>query len=140
MLSSYVAPQSFLITGHRLVCRHFVSFGRCSTCRIGHSRIFQTKIQCNSMTARSLIGLLLAAVGMTGCSHQGQTHYRVTLISDQPWAIGEAKPCSFDGEYMEMHCFPPTPEALAAPKRDYFGIIYLTNPWVCERIVSLELS
>jgi hypothetical protein len=33
-------------------------------------------------------------------------------------AIGEAKPCSFDGVYMEMHCFPPTQEALAAPKHE----------------------
>jgi len=67
----------------------------------------------------TLILLLLAAVGVTGCGHQDHTRYRVTLVSDQPWAIGEAKPCSFDGQYMEMHCFPPTLEALAAPKHDY---------------------
>jgi hypothetical protein len=68
---------------------------------------------------RFLFGLLLAAVGLTGCSHQSQTRFRATLVSDRPWAIGEAKPCSFDGEYLEMHCFLPMPEALAAPKHDY---------------------
>lgn len=44
----------------------------------------------DSMNTRSLVGLLLAAVGMTGCGHQGHTRYRVTLVSDQPWTIGEA--------------------------------------------------
>lgn len=56
---------------------------------------------------------------MTGCGHQARTTYRVRLVSDVPWPIGEAKPCSFDEQYMEMHCLPPTPEALAAPKHDY---------------------
>jgi hypothetical protein len=60
---------------------------------------------------------LLAIFGTAGCAHQ--TRYRVTLVSDQPWVIGEAKPCYFDEDYMQMHCFPPTPEALAAPKHDY---------------------
>jgi hypothetical protein len=86
---------------------------------VGPSRIFRAKIQCDSMTTRFLFGLLLVSVGMTGRGHHGQARYRVKLVSDQPWAIGEAKPCSFDGQYMEMHCFPPTPEALAAPKHDY---------------------
>ncbi len=62
---------------------------------------------------------LSVAVVISGCSHRGQTRYRVTLVSDQPWTIGEAKSCSFDGQYMEMHCFPPTPAALSAPKHDY---------------------
>jgi hypothetical protein len=70
------------------------------------------------MTTRSLFGVLLAAICMTGCG-QGHTRYRVTLISDQPWTIGEAKPCAFDEMYMEMHCFPPTQEAMNAPKHDY---------------------
>src|SRR5580692_514187 len=83
------------------------------------SRIFRAKIQCDSMTTRFLFALLLMSVGMTGCGHHGQARYRVTLVSDQPWAIGEAKPCSFDEKYMELHCFPPTPEAIAAPKHDY---------------------
>ena len=71
------------------------------------------------MATRALFGPLLVAVGMTGCGHRSQTRYRVSLISDQTWPIGEAKPCSFDGMYMEMHCITPTQEALAAPKYDY---------------------
>ena len=76
-------------------------------------------MQRNLMTTRSLFGLLLAAVGMIGCGHLGQTRYRVRLISLEPWTIGEAKPCSFDGQFMELHCFTPTPDALAAPKHNY---------------------
>jgi hypothetical protein len=90
-----------------------------SNCRPFQNLSNEDRMQPNSMITRFLFGLLLAAVGVTGCGHQGQNRYRVTLVSDQPWTIGEAKPCSFDGESLEMHCFPPTPEALAAPKHDY---------------------
>jgi hypothetical protein len=58
--------------------------------------------------------LVFAAVGCTT-----KTRYRVKMTSDRTWTIGEAKPCYFDGEYMEMHCFPPTKDALAAPKYHY---------------------
>ena len=68
------------------------------------------------MTRAFIVILVLLAAG---CGHRDQTHYRVTLISDQPWTIGEAKPCSFDGDYQEMHCFPPTLDALTAAKHDY---------------------
>jgi hypothetical protein len=47
------------------------------------------------------------------------TRYRVTLITDQPWVVGEAKWCSFDEENMEMHCFPPTPTAFQSSKHNY---------------------
>ena len=36
---------------------------------------------------------------MAGCDHQIRN--RVTLVSDQPWVIEEAKPCYFDEEYSE---------------------------------------
>jgi hypothetical protein len=65
---------------------------------------------------------------LAGCRSQAQTHYRVTLTSDQPWSIGEAKPCSFDGKYMEMHCFPPTKDALLASKHYYLVTANFDRP------------
>ncbi len=63
-----------------------------------------------------LCGLLIL---MGGC-RSGSTHLRVTLVSDRPWPIGEARTCSaLDGKWMEAHCFPPTPEGSAAEKYKY---------------------
>jgi len=63
--------------------------------------------------------ILLVFTLLAGCRSRTQTRYRVNLTSDQPWPIGEAKPCSFDGQSMEMHCFPPTREAILAVKHYY---------------------
>jgi hypothetical protein len=49
--------------------------------------------------------LLLAVVVGIGCNKS--TRLRVVLVSDSPWSPGEAKWCSLDGKWNEMHCFPP---------------------------------
>ena len=62
--------------------------------------------------------LVTCVVCLAGC--QRHIRYRhVKLITDRPWSVGEARSCSFDGQWNEMHCFPATPEALAAPKYNY---------------------
>lgn len=73
--------------------------------------------------------LFVAVAFLVGCRSQTKTtHYRVNLASEQSWSIGEAKPCSFDGQYMEMHCFPPTQEALAATKHYYLVDVDFDRP------------
>jgi len=68
-----------------------------------------------------LVAALVALVA--GCQ---KTSYHVTLVTEQAWVIGEAKPCSFDGENMELHCFPPT--VLSAPKHDYLVVADFNKP------------
>jgi hypothetical protein len=60
--------------------------------------------------------VLIAAVAQGGCNKS--THRKVVLISDTPWPVGEAKECSFDGKWNEMHCFPPE-KASAYPVHKY---------------------
>jgi hypothetical protein len=62
--------------------------------------------------------VILALLSLAACSKPTST-YRAKLVSDRLWPIGEARSCSFDGEWSEMHCFPPTPTVLAATKYDY---------------------
>lgn len=45
-------------------------------------------------------------------------HYQAVLTSDRPWPIGEARPCSFDGQWKELHCFPPE-KVFVTPKYEY---------------------
>lgn len=68
---------------------------------------------------RAYVATILIALSLclSACSSAAKTRYRVTLIISQQWIIGEAKPCVFDGEYMEMHCFPPP--ALMSDKHYY---------------------
>lgn len=61
---------------------------------------------------------LWAAVGtllLAACNRPSR--YQAKLITERPWPPGEARSCSFDGQWKEMHCFPTT--ALSAPKYDY---------------------
>jgi hypothetical protein len=64
--------------------------------------------------ATILFGLVLLAACRDPASR-----YHAKLISDRAWPVGEARSCSFDREWYEMHCFPATPEGLSAPKYDY---------------------
>jgi len=59
--------------------------------------------------------LVFVLLVLVGCRRQ--VRYHVTLVSEQPWSVGDAKFCSFDGKWMELHCFPPT--ALSTPKHNY---------------------
>lgn len=71
-----------------------------------------------------VLGLCLLLLVVESCSKA--THYQVTMASDEPWKIGEAKWCAFDGEYMEMHCFPPS--SLATQKHNYLVTAYFDKP------------
>lgn len=52
-----------------------------------------------------VILLLLAAVAITGCGHHARYLRRITLMTDQPWTIGEARTCSFIDTYQKaMRC------------------------------------
>ena len=66
---------------------------------------------------RKLLWLLALLTVVCGCK-SGSSHLRITLVSDRPWPIGEARDCSgLDGQWMEAHCFPP--ENLGAKKYKY---------------------
>src|ERR1700683_878909 len=73
----------------------------------------------------SILLLIVSSAFMTQCGRSqpesapstSLARYHVTLVTDQPWTIGEAKGCSFDDENMEMHCFPPT--SLQSSKHNY---------------------
>ena len=54
----------------------------------------------------ALLAVIQATLFGLGC--QKHSHPKYTLVSDRPWPIGEARTCTFDGEYREGHCFPPT--------------------------------
>jgi hypothetical protein len=54
----------------------------------------------------ALLAVIQATLFGLGCQRHSQAQY--TLVSDRPWPIGEARTCTFDGEYREGHCFPPT--------------------------------
>jgi len=58
----------------------------------------------------------VALLSLVSCRHPTSA-YHAKLISDRPWPIGEARSCAFDGQWSEMHCYPPA--ALSAPKYDY---------------------
>jgi hypothetical protein len=56
---------------------------------------------------KTLAIVLLTAFSTAGC--QKQTRYRVTLITDQPWTVGEARTCSFVDEKRDvMRCATPS--------------------------------
>ncbi len=65
-----------------------------------------------------LVALIVLVVG--GCNKS--TRLRVVLISDRPRPVGEARSCSLDGEWNEMHCFPP--ENLPTKKYKYMVNAY----------------
>ena len=52
-----------------------------------------------------LLFLVIALLLGVGCKKAMRR--QVVLVSDTPWSVGEAKWCSFDGKWNEMHCFPP---------------------------------
>lgn len=67
---------------------------------------------------KTTLATILIALSL--CLSAGaQTKYTVKLITVEPWTVGEAKPCSFDGVYNELHCFEPTKENVFAKKRYY---------------------
>jgi len=71
------------------------------------------QVRKNSVTKKLLAIVLLAAVSAAGC--QKQTRYRVTLITNQPWVVGEARTCSFVDEKRDvMRC--PTPSSKGSPE------------------------
>jgi hypothetical protein len=56
---------------------------------------------------KKLAIVLLTAFSAAGC--QKQTRYRVTLLTDQPWTVGEARTCSFVDEKRDvMRCATPS--------------------------------
>jgi hypothetical protein len=57
-----------------------------------------------------------ALLSLAACRRPTST-YHAKLISDRPWPVGEARSCSFDGQWNELHCFPPA--ALSATKYAY---------------------
>ena|ERR1700730_3967060 len=65
--------------------------------------------------AMIFLGLMLGTPAKT---QDKPVHFKnVPLITDRPWRIGEARWCSFDGENVEIHCFPPG--KLGVPKINY---------------------
>jgi hypothetical protein len=64
---------------------------------------------------KSSAAVLATVVLMIGCSKAEQ--YK--MVTDSTWPPGEARTCSLDGKWHEAHCFPPTKDALAAPKVQY---------------------
>lgn len=54
-------------------------------------------------------------------------------MSDKAWPIGEAKDCTVDSKWKEAHCFPPTPEAVAAEKHDYLVSVRFEKPLVFDK-------
>jgi|HubBroStandDraft_4_1064222.scaffolds.fasta_scaffold406520_1 hypothetical protein len=80
---------------------------------------------------------------MAGCNKS--TRLRVVLVTDSPWAVGEARSCSLDGEYNEGHCF--TPQGLSAPKFKYLVDADFDKPlkfdkekWAYDIVCRLDSS
>ena len=83
---------------------------------------------------------------LAGCSKQmpcvsasGTVYRNVTMVTVNAWPIGEARWCSFDGEYNEMHCF--APEDLPKPKTNYLvgahfdkPVLFDANKWSIEKV------
>jgi hypothetical protein len=77
-------------------------------------------------TALAMIFLDLA-LGNPASTQDKPVHYKnVTLVTDKPWRLGEARWCSFDGKYVEMHCFPPG--KFGAPKTNYLVDVDFDKP------------
>jgi hypothetical protein len=75
--------------------------------------------------AAALLLLVLAANAQDKPKTQ-KTYSNVTLVTDKPWKVGEARWCSFDGKYVEMHCFPP--DKLGVPKTNYLVDVDFDKP------------
>lgn len=48
--------------------------------------------------------LISFALFLAGC---GTASPRTDIVTAGTWTIGEAKSCTLDGKWNEMHCFPP---------------------------------
>lgn len=98
---------------------------------------------------RQIIGWLLvfaailcALLVLIGCNKP--THYQAVLITDRPWPIGEARSCSFDGQWKELHCFPPE-NISVTPKYKYMVTADFDEPvdfdrdqWAYEIVCRLD--
>lgn len=66
------------------------------------------------------LGIVASLLVFTlGCNKPNRR--RVLLVSDTQWPIGEAKWCSLDGRWNEMHCFPPA--RASAPAEAWHGYL-----------------
>lgn len=77
---------------------------------------------------RAVFCLAIPMLASLAACSKPTSFYRTKLISDRPWPTGEARSCSFDGKWNEMHCVPPTPAALSAPKYDYLVAAEFNKP------------